>query len=271
MVEDFKSGRCDGALMSSLRAREFNSFTGSLDAIGALSNTKDLGIALQVLSSKALAPKMSKGDYEVLGLIPVGAAYMMVNDRRIDTLSKMKGKKVAVLNVEKSANKVAQKVGAQVVPVDLATIADAFDTHKVDVLSAPAVVFRPFELAKGMTAADGTVQGGVIRSPLAEVTAAFVVHKNKLPNPEVNQKIRDYIYSQLGTAFRFIDNSEKSIDSKYWINISPADQQANQVLMRSTRIEMTNEGIYDKDMMHLLKNIRCKSDPHNAECALNDE
>jgi len=271
VVDDFKSGRCDGALMSSLRAREFNSFTGSLDAIGALSSTKDLGVALQVLSNKALAPKMSKGDYEVLGLIPVGAAYMMVNDRRIDTLNKMKGKKVAVLNVEKSASKVAQKVGAQVVPVDLATVADAFDTRKVDVLSAPAVVFKPFELAKGMTAADGTVQGGVIRSPLAEVTAAFVVHKNKLPNPEVNQKIRDYIYSQLGTAFRFIDNSEKSVDSKYWINISPADQQANQLLMRSTRIELTNDGTYDKDMMHLLKNIRCKSDPHNPECTMNDE
>jgi hypothetical protein len=34
---------------------------------------------------------------------------------------------------------------------------------------------------------------------------------------------------------------------------------------------MTREGIYDKDMMHLLKNIRCKTNPDNIECSLSDE
>jgi hypothetical protein len=271
VVDDFKSGRCDGAVMSNLRASEFNSFTGSLDAIGALTSMKDLGIALQVLSSKSLAPKMSSGHYEVLGLIPIGAAYMMVDDRHIDTLSKAKGKNIAVLNYERSASRMAQKVAAKTILVDLYTVANAFNTHQVDVMGAPAVAFKPFEFAKGMSAVDGTVQGGVIRFPLAEITAAFVVHKNKLPNAEVNQKIREYIYSQLVTAYRFINNAEKGIESKYWINISPADQQSNLALMRSTRIEMTREGIYDKEMMHLLKNIRCKTNPDNVECALNDE
>jgi hypothetical protein len=271
VVDDFKSGRCDGAVMSSLRAKEFNSFTGSLDAIGAITNNKDLETALQVLSSKALAPKMSSGDFEVLGLIPVGAAYMMVDDRRIDTLSKAKGKNMAMLNFEKSVSRVAQKIAAKTVQVDLNTVANAFNTHKVDVLGAPAVVFLPFELAKGMTATDGTVQGGVVRFPILEITAAIVVHKNKLPNEGVNQKIREYIYSQLGTAFRFIDSAEKGIDSKYWINISPEDQQSSQALMRTIRIQMTQEGIYNKEMMHLLKNVRCKSNARNAECAVNDE
>lgn len=271
IVDDFKSGRCDGAIMSSLRAREFNSFTGSLDAIGGLMSIKDLNLALQVLASKAVAPKMSQGGYEVLGVIPIGAAYMMVDDRHIDALSKAKGKKVATLRSEKSAGKLAQKVGAQTVAVDLMTVADAFNTHKVDILSAPAVAFKPFEFAKGMTAADGTVVGGVIRFPITQVTAVFVVHKSKLPNDAVNQKIREYIFSQLGTAYRFIDNAEKSIDDKYWINPSQIDQQSNQALIRTTRIEMTKEGIYDKDMMHILKNIRCKTNPGNAECALNDE
>jgi hypothetical protein len=271
VVNDFKSGRCDGAVMSSLRSSEFNAFTGSLDAIGGLTNMKDLGIALQLLSSKSLAPKMSSGGYEVLGLIPIGAAYMMVDDRSIDSLTKAKGKNIAMLNFERSASHIAKKVAAKTVPVDLNTVAKAFNTHQVDVLGAPAVAFKPFEFAKGMTAADGTVLGGVIRSPLAEVTAAFIVHKSKLPNEEVNQKIREFFHSQLGTAYRFIDSAEKGIDNKYWINISPVDQDGNQALMRSTRIEMTRDGIYDKEMMHLLKNIRCKTNARNAECALNDE
>jgi hypothetical protein len=271
VVNDFKSGRCDGAIMSSLRAREFNSFTGSLDAIGGLTNLKDLNLALKLLASKLVAPKMSQGDYEVLGIIPVGPAYMMVDDRQIDTLSKAKGKKIAEFYFEKSVGKLAKKIGAQTIPVDLAAVASTFNTHKVDILSAPAVVFKPFELAKGMTAVDGSVVGGVIRFPLTQITAAFVVHKNKLPNETVNQKIREYIFTQIGTAYRFIDNAEKSVEEKYWINPTPATWQSNQALIRSTRIEMTQEGIYDKDMMHLLKNVRCNTNPSNAECALSDE
>ncbi len=271
LITDFETGLCDAAIMSNLRARKYNSFTGSLDAVGAIQNNRDLTLALQALSSKALAPKMSQGAYEVVGIIPLGAAYMMVDDRRINTFSKAKNLKVAVLNIDQSISKVGQKVGALPVQVDLSTISNAFITHKVNVLSMPAVVFQPFELAKGMTAPDGTVKGGVIRMRMAQITAAFIVHKKKLPNPEVSQKIREYIYSQIGVAYRFTDNAEKGIDDKYWVNLSPADQQANQALMRSTRIEMTDEGIYNKEMMHLLKNIRCKTAPSNAECALNDE
>ena len=271
VVTDFKTGRCDAAIMSSLRAREFNSYTGSLDAVGGLQNIKDLNLALQVLSSKSLAPKMVQGDYEILGIIPIGAAYMMVDDRRINTFSKGAGKKVAILNLEKSANKLTQKIGAIPVRVDLNTVADAFNNHKVNVLAAPAVAFRPFELAKGMTGPDGSVKGGVVRFPLAQITASFVVRKSKLPNPDVSQKIREYIFSQLGTAYKFIDNAEKDIDDKYWINMSPADQQSTQTLMRTTRIEMIKDGIYDKDMMHLLKKIRCKTNPNNPECNSNDE
>ncbi len=271
LVKDFEAGPCDAAIMSNLRARQFNSFTGSLDAVGALVTNKDLSLALQVLSSETLAPKMTQGGYEVLGIIPIGAAYMMVDDRRINTISKVKGSKVAVLNLEQSISKLAQKVGAQPVTVNLATISTAFNTHKVNVLSVPAVAFKPFELATGMAAAGGSVKGGVIRFRMAQITAAFIVHKNKLPNPAVGQKIREYVYSQIGTAYRFIDNSEKLIDDKYWVNLSLVDQQSNLALMRSTRIEMTKEGTYDKEMMHLLKNVRCKTTPKNAECALNDE
>ena len=36
MIEEFKSGRCDAALMTGMRARQFNKYTGSIDAIGAL-------------------------------------------------------------------------------------------------------------------------------------------------------------------------------------------------------------------------------------------
>ena len=34
---------------------------------------------------------------------------------------------------------------------------------------------------------------------------------------------------------------------------------------------MTKEGFYDPVTMKILKKVRCKYDPSNFECALNDE
>ena len=44
MVEEFKAGRCDAALMSGLRARQFNKYTGTIDAIGAVPRPGDAGV-----------------------------------------------------------------------------------------------------------------------------------------------------------------------------------------------------------------------------------
>ena len=35
-AEDLKSGACDATAMTGLRAREFNSFTGTLDSLGSV-------------------------------------------------------------------------------------------------------------------------------------------------------------------------------------------------------------------------------------------
>ncbi|HEX6590946.1 MAG TPA: putative solute-binding protein, partial [Moraxellaceae bacterium] len=34
--EDFKAGQCDAVIMTGLRGRQFNAFTGSLDSLGAM-------------------------------------------------------------------------------------------------------------------------------------------------------------------------------------------------------------------------------------------
>ncbi len=271
IAEDFKAGQCDGAIMSNLRARDFNRFTGSLDAIGAVPSKKDLDLALSALASKKMAPKMSEGDYEVIGMIPLGAAYIMVNDRAINTLSKAAGKKIAVLDYDKSQQKLVQKVGAQPVSVDLTTISGKFNNHQVDIIAGPAVIFKPLELWKGMTNPDGSVKGAVIRFPVIQVTAAMVVRKSKFTNEDTNQKIREYVNSQIGTAYKYIDNAEKEIGPKYWMDVPDADKLGYMKLMRESRIDLTKDGTYNADMMHLLKKVRCTNNPTNFECALNDE
>jgi len=270
-AEDFKTGQCDAVILTTLRAREFNQYAGSLDSIGAIPNRQDLSIALPALASKQLAPKMSVGDYEVDGIVPLGTAYIMVNDRSINTLVKAAGKKIAVLDYDQSQAKLVQRVGAQPVSVDLTTISGKFNNHQVDAMAAPALLFKPLELSKGMTDRSGAVKGAVIRFPLIQITAMMVVHKRKFPDEDVNQKIREFANSQIGTAYKIIDNAEKEIDAKYWLDVALNDKVGYVKLMHDARIDLTKNGIYNTDMMHLLKKIRCKTDPASFECALNDE
>ena len=74
LTEDFRSKSCDGAGISNLRAKQFNKFVGSIDAIGALQTYKQLSSVIQVLANPKFDEKMVNKDYEVVGIVPLGAA-----------------------------------------------------------------------------------------------------------------------------------------------------------------------------------------------------
>ncbi|WP_228254782.1 putative solute-binding protein [Aquirhabdus parva] len=269
--EDFKAGQCDGVAMSNLRAKEFNGFIGSLDAIGAIPSYKHLTEAIQLLAKPEAAKYMVNQDYEIVSIIPMGAAYIMVNDRKINTLAKAAGKKIAVLDFDKSQAKMVQQIGAQPVSVDLTTISGKFNNGQVDIMAGPALIFKPLELYKGMTAADGsTVKGAIVRFPIVQITGVMMMHRGKFPDG-VGQLMREFASMQIPMAYSFIDETEKSIDAKYWMDVPAADKPGYMKLMRESRIEMTKEGFYDKRMMSFLKKIRCQFDATNYECSLTDE
>jgi hypothetical protein len=63
-----------------------------------------------------------------------------------------------------------------------------------------------------------------------------------------------------------VRNSSQILDG-----CSNADKAGYQKMMREARIDLTKRGIYDKRMMKLLWQFRCKQDPKNFECALQEE
>ena len=270
LTEDFRSKRCDGAGISNIRARQFNPFVGSIDAIGAVQNYKQLTAVMQVLARPEFDAKMVNKDYEVVGIVPLGAAYIMVNDRKIDTLSKAAGKKVAVMNFDGTQKKLVQNVGAQPVSVDLLTVGGKFNNKEVDIMAGPSLLFKPLELHKGMTDKNGNVVGGIIKFPLIQVTGTLIMHRNKFP-AGMGPIAREMISKQLPPAFQFVDKMEKDIPAKYWMDIREADKPGYIKIMREARIQMTKEGFYDPAMMKILKKIRCNQNPSSFECALNDE
>ena len=264
-AEDFKAGQCEGVIMTGLRGRQFNQFTGSIDSVGSLPTYKHVRTTIELLASPKSAALMTSGPYEVAGIVPLGAAYVFVNDRKIDSIEKAAGKKIAVLEWDKSQARMVQQLGAQPVASDITNFAGKFNNGQVDIIASPALAFKPLELYKGL----GT-KGAIYRFPMVQITANLIIRHDKFP-AGFGQKCREYIASQMDRAFDAIRKSESEIDARYWLDITEADKQNYTRLMREARLQLTREGVYDKRTMALLKRVRCKYEPGAAECSLKDE
>ncbi len=270
-AEDFKAGQCDGVVLTTLRGRQFNRFMGSLDAVGAIRNAQEMRAVLQTLANPKIIPLTISGPYQVIGIVPLGAAYVFVNDRKIDSIEKAAGKKVAVLDWDRSQAKLVQQLGAQPVASDITNFASKFNNGQVDILVAPAVIYKPFELYRGLGS-----KGAIFRYPVLQISGSIIINRERLLKkvPDMDERMalmRDVALSRVEEAFDFVAKSEKEIEAKYWLDLSPVEQDKYQRLMREARLELTRDGTYDPQMMSLLKRVRCKFDPKNFECALKDE
>ena len=265
IAEDFKAGKCDGVSITGMRGRQFNQFTGSLDAIGAITDLKLAVKVMQGLASPTFAKAMVNGKYEVVGVIPIGDAYLLVNDRNINTVAKAAGKKIAVLDYDEAQKIMASQVGAQAVSSDITNFGAKFNNGQVDIIGAPAAAFKPLELHKGL----GT-KGAIVNYPILQVTGNLIIHPDKFP-AGFGQKSREWVKAQLPRAFGILGKMKADIPQKYWMEVPAADKPGYQKLMREARINLTANGIYDKRMMKLLWQFRCREDAKNFECALQDE
>lgn len=260
MVEEFKAGRCDAALMSGLRARQFNKFTGSIDAIGGVPDRDHLHTLFQVVTHPRSAARMVQGDYVVLGVYPAGAAYVFVNDRNINTLAKAAGKKVAVLDYDPMQAKMIAGVGATPVATDITRAPGMFNNGAVDILAAPLLAYEILELYKGMSP-----NGGIINYPLAQITMQLIGRLDKFPN-EAAQLVRESSFELYPRIISMIEQEEAKVPDRWWIPIPEADMREYSLMMQQARISLRDMNYYDAEMLSLQRRIRCKFKPDQGEC-----
>lgn len=264
-AEDFRVGQCDGMVVTGLRTKPFNSFTGSLESIGTIPSYDHLRLAIGAMSSPKAAKLMASGAYEVAGIMPFGGIYFFLNDRNINEVGKLAGKKVAYFDYDKSQAKLLQQVGAQGVPSDVTNFAPKFNNGAVDIIFAPAAAYRPLELYRGLGR-----DGGIPDFLLAQSSLQIVIRSGQYP-PGFGQQSREYMNSQFDRIVTMIKKYEKDIDPRYWFHIPDADRARYIAMMRESRINLAKEGLYDKRLMSLLKRVRCQLDPANSECTDNQE
>ena len=260
--EDLKAGQCDAAVLTGIRGRQFNNYTGSLDSIGAIPSYDAMRTVITVLASgnPSINEKLVSGPYEVGGVAPMGAAYLFVKDRTIDTVSELSGKSIAVLEYDSAQASMASRGGMSPVMSDITNFSGRFNNGSVDICFAPIAAYSALELYKGMQP-----DGGMIDYVLGQLTAQVILKKDRFPDGYADSS-RKYMLGQFDRAMTVIENANNEVDKKWWIRIPEADKLRYDEMMREARIALTNDGVYSKDMMSLLRKVRCKEEPSRAEC-----
>jgi len=269
--DDFKAGRCDVVGMSTLRARQYSRIVGSIDSPGNVRTYEQMKTLIRALAHPDFMPMSITGRYQVIGVLPIGALYVMTRDKRINSIEKAAGKRVAVLDWDPSQAKMISAIGAQPVPSDITTFAGKFNNGQVDIIAAPAMAFYPLELYRGIGK-----EGGIIRFPLLQATGTILMRRDLvLPKiPDLDERmlqLRDYGLRFIDTFVERLKKADADLPEELWINLSADEKARYSRMLREARIKMTADGVYDTSMMHLLRKVRCKHEPANEECSLFDE
>ena len=263
---DFKAGRCDAVSFTGIQTRQFNSFTGSLDAMGALPSYAHLKTVISTISSPQAAPLMINEPYEVAGIIPMGAAYLFVNDRSLvsqyaDAPSKHSNIRIAVMDNDPAQLELVSLLGTPSKSASIAEMYTKFNNGLVDVSYGPAVVYQAMELHKGLQE-----NGGVIRFPVAQLSLQIIIHRAEFPE-NFGQKSREYALSQFDKAVLLAQSYEQRIAAQWWLSISETNQSQYHAIYRKTRLVLRDKGVYDARMLKIMRLVRCKKSPQLSECS----
>lgn len=260
-AEDFKAGRCEAAIISGLRARLFNRFSGTVDSIGGLVSEAQHRLMAEVFASPKISPKMRAGEFEALAVVPIGPAYIFTNDRTINSLTKAAGKRVAVLDYDPVQARMVAQIGAAPVGVDITNVGGKFNNGIVDIIAAPLVALDALELWKGLEP-----RGGIIDYPLAWPSIQVLVRTKDFP-PDIGVAARWTVHANFDLLLSLIKKFEGDSAKKYFVQIPDEDKPKYEEMMRQARISLRDEGYYDGEMLAIQRKVRCRLEPGRAECS----
>ena len=265
--QDFDAGKCDAVALTSTRARKYNKFAGSIDAIGAVTSNaiaqKAITFALDKRNKRRLVSNVNGEQLEIAGIAQIGLAYIFVRDKNIDTIEKAAGKKFAYLHYDPAQKNIVESMNLVAVPSDISDFVKKFNSGQVDVIAAPAYAYKPLEINKGLG------NGGLFNFPVVNITADIVIRSDKFP-ADFGMQSRQWFVKKLPQNFANIRRLEADMNAKK-MNLLGEDRVRYQKLLRTGRMNLTKQGIYDPVMMSVLKRARCTVERTNFECSLSGE
>jgi hypothetical protein len=277
-TEDFRTGQCDAVIATAFRTRQFNAVAASIDTLGSTTIVRDGKIDMpgsyEVVrkliqtysaSSPQVAKLMTEGNYEVGGIVPIGAAYPVVNDRKINTVEALAGKKIAAFDYDKAQAVMIQRIGAQPISADITNFSTKFNNGSVDMIAAPTLAYKPLELYKGIGS-----KGAIARFPILILTYQMIINKTKFPE-DFGDKSRAYWLTQFDRAMQLVKQADASVPASTWMELSAENAYKYTLMLRESRVDIAQKGLYDKRGLKVIKKVRCTVNPADPECATKSE
>ncbi len=264
VVADFRAGKCDAVELFGIKNRDLLRFPGSLDMMAALPSYDALHTAVAALSAENAAKHMRQGDYETVGIIPGGMVYLFSHDRdRLADWEDLAGSKVTVLSDDEQAVEMIRYVGASVLPASVSTFAGMFNNKSADLSYAPAFAYEALEMYKGLGE-----KGGILNYNLGILTFQINIHHERFPEG-FGQTSRAWVFENMWDAgMRVVEQAEKQIPEKFWVELDDASKEKYNEMFTAVRQNLYDaDKVYDRKMQQMLKKIRCREVPDNAECS----
>ncbi len=272
-LEAYKSGQCDGFVGTAFRSRQFNAVAGSIDSLGATTIVRkgnvDMPASYEVMRkliqtyaapSPQVGKLMTNGEHEVAGIAPAGAAYPFVNDRKLSSVEALAGKRIVAFDYDKAQAAMIQRIKAIPVSATISNFHLKFNGGQADMMAAPTIAYQPLELSKGLGS-----KGGVVRFPLLLVSYQMVIRHDRFPDG-FGAKSRTFWAGQFDRMLQLIRRADTTIPPSQWVDLDADDAVKYTLLLRESRIQLTQQGLYDKRGLKVLKRIRCHVNPGDAEC-----
>lgn len=263
-LEDFDAGKCDAAFIPADMDGMPLVPLASLSAFGAVTTRDQIKLLAEVLASEhpsVIRNYLVTGDYESMGLVFSGPAYLIVNgianQASLGTL--LEARNLAVSN--SMQHRFASAFGAVSVPLAPETAAVRLNAGSIDGMLTPLLWIPLLELNRRQQSA------GILHFPLYETAYALVSHKNAFSD-EQKKWSREYV------AISLLPLMESSIAAHQHALEKASPLKANYTMaanlsevLRGHRIEQRDAGYYDGNILSLMRRIRCKLDSQQAECA----
>ncbi|WP_044099988.1 putative solute-binding protein [Acinetobacter pittii] len=261
-IQAFDDGKCSGLAASNFNTYRYNQFMGSTAGIGLIPNNRTAKSFLQLLNHPTIEKRLVSKNYEAIGMIPIGTAYMVLKNRNLSRVAQLRNQRIGVLPNNPPQQALVRSVGAQPVYVDLSNAIAQFKQNKIDIIAAPVYGLLPYNLQK-----EFGPDTQVINFPLAYFGVNLIIKPQVYPS-NFGRKIRGWFVQNSQLLTNRATQWENHLPAYYWVDVSFYEKQSYDVMVAKIRNQYVLSGYYDAYFVQLMKRLRCMDDPRYFECPI---
>lgn len=261
-IQAFDGGKCSGLAASNFNTYHYNQFMGSTAGIGLIPNNRTAKSFLQLLNQPTIEKRLVSKDYEAVGMIPIGTAYMVLKNKNLSRVAQLRNQRIGVLPNNPPQQALVRSVGARPVYVDLSNAIVQFKQNKIDIVPAPVYGLLPYNLQK-----EFGPDTQVINFPLAYFGVNLIIKPQAYP-ANFGRKIRGWFVHNSQLLTNRATQWENHLPAYYWVDVSFYEKQSYDVMVAKIRNQYVLSGYYDAYFVQLMKRLRCMDDPRYFECPI---